>query len=260
MAEHLDAYEIIRFALDHDAFPTAQQREHLYRCAQCRQELEQLRAVVRCARAASTDDIVTAPPESVWRAIAAELDLASGSEPEAKRRLSREPEDKPETGGESVPRRNVLFHDRTWLSRPSLLVAILSLLMGAALGSVVTRWQFDGESPNADMSRTTRLSSLAVPDATGTVRLLQGPEASQKVMVAVEGLPKTDGYYEVWLMDRSHKKLIAMGALGRNGTAVLPIPEGIDLSGYPLLDVSAQADNGNPAHSGESVVRGSLPG
>ncbi len=76
--------------------------------------------------------------------------------------------------------------------------------------------------------------------------------------IKVEGLPKTSGYFEVWLMDRSHRKLISMGVLGADGHAVLPVPENVDLTEYSIVDVSVQEFNGSPEHSGNSVVRGAF--
>ncbi|WP_055717082.1 anti-sigma factor [Streptomyces torulosus] len=146
------------------------------------------------------------------------------------------------------------------MRRPALLIAAASLVVGALLGSAVTAWRLDDGTPTAEASPTNRLAPLAVPRAAGTVRLVRGPEAEREVTVTVTGLPRSDGYYEVWLMDRTHTRLVAMGVLGPDGTATLPLPARIDLGRYPLIDVSAQEDNGNPAHSGTSVVRGALPG
>ncbi|MFE1437498.1 hypothetical protein [Streptomyces sp. NPDC058739] len=73
MAEHLDAHLLNDLALRSDARPTKRQGDHLERCAQCRDELEHLRRVVRTARAVTTEDLPVAPPERVWHSIQAEL-------------------------------------------------------------------------------------------------------------------------------------------------------------------------------------------
>jgi hypothetical protein len=257
MAEHLDADELTDLALEADARPSAQ-RDHLDRCPRCRTELEQLRQVVRAARAVSTDDLLTAPPDRVWRSIAAELRPATSP---AARTASGATAPDPyghHSRGHAWLRRPA-GRERAWPRRTALLLAAASLTVGAVLGSAVTWWRLDDDTPNADVSRAGRLAPLALPQAAGTVRLVRDAEAERQVMVTVKGLPPTDGYYEVWLMDRSRTRLIAMGVLGPDGSATLPLPEGIDLSGYTLIDVSAQENNGNPAHSGESVVRGRLP-
>jgi hypothetical protein len=78
--------------------------------------------------------------------------------------------------------------------------------------------------------------------------------------VTVHGLPPTAGYYEVWLMDRTHKKLIPLGTLGSGGSTTLTLPKDVNTDIYALLDISDQPYDGTTAHSGDSVVRGPLPG
>jgi hypothetical protein len=36
------------------------------------------------------------------------------------------------------------------------------------------------------------------------------------------------------------------------------VPAGLDLSGYPIVDISDEPLDGNPAHSSVSIVRGTL--
>ncbi|MDT0567239.1 hypothetical protein RM704_07150 [Streptomyces sp. DSM 3412] len=74
MAQHLDPDELTDLALGPVARPTPGQHAHLARCPACRDELDQLRRVVRAARTVSTDDLLTAPPDEVWRSISAELE------------------------------------------------------------------------------------------------------------------------------------------------------------------------------------------
>ncbi|MGJ5831713.1 anti-sigma factor [Streptomyces ossamyceticus] len=306
MAQHLDPDELTDLALGADARRTPRRRDHLAECPRCRDELDRLRRVVRAARDVSTDDFLTAPPDTVWHSIAARLDADTAPQRPTGR------DDTPAVlggpgapdvsdlhdvpggrhgpdelgvfgelggpagtgsndapgGGDAPGSRDVpggngsggLGRGRAWLRRPALLIAAASLVVGALLGSAVTAWRLDDGTPTAEASPANRLAPLAVPRAAGTVRLVRGPEAEREVTVTVTGLPRTDGYYEVWLMDRTHTRLVAMGVLGPDGTATLPLPTRIDLGRYPLIDVSAQEDDGNPAHSGTSVVRGTLPG
>ncbi|GAB2907769.1 anti-sigma factor [Streptomyces heilongjiangensis] len=281
MAQHLDADELTDLALAADARPTPRQRDHLARCPRCSEELGRLRRVVRAARDVSTDDFLTAPPDTVWHAIAAELDTDTDTPPQRPVGNDDGPTGVGRVGAADVPAGPFVLHgsdgpggagnsggsggrrpgrSRAWLRRPALLAAAASLVVGALLGSAVTAWQLDKGPPEAEAGPPSRLAPLAVPRAAGTVRLVRGAEADREVTVTVTGLPRTDGYYEVWLMDRTHTRLVAMGVLGPDGTATLPLPTRIDLGRYPLIDVSAQEDNGNPAHSGRSVVRGALPG
>lgn len=40
--------------------------------------------------------------------------------------------------------------------------------------------------------------------------------------------------------------------------ATSTIPDGINIARYDLVDISAEPFDGNPAHSGDSIVRGQL--
>ena len=51
--------------------------------------------------------------------------------------------------------------------------------------------------------------------------------------------------------------MVAVGAL-HDGTTTLPLPAGLSLDTYPVVDVSVQQLDGNPAHSDHSVARGRL--
>ncbi|MFJ4809515.1 anti-sigma factor [Streptomyces longwoodensis] len=144
------------------------------------------------------------------------------------------------------------------LARFSVALAACAALFGAGAGSAVTWWvtHDDTSSTTADDGR--RLDSLQ-PRSAGYARLA-GSNARRTLDITVKGLPKTSGYFEVWLMDRSHTKLVSMGVLGPDGHAVLPVPDTIDLKEYSVVDVSVQPYNGKPDHSGDSVVRGPYAG
>jgi hypothetical protein len=52
---------------------------------------------------------------------------------------------------------------------------------------------------------------------------------------------------------------VSLGVVsGASGT--FAIPAGVDITQYVLVDISDQPYNGNPAHSGNSIVRGQLRG
>ncbi|MDQ0028612.1 hypothetical protein [Arthrobacter bambusae] len=46
-----------------------------------------------------------------------------------------------------------------------------------------------------------------------------------------------------------------MGVLA-NDSGSFAIPAGVDLAQYPIVDISDQPYNGDPAHSADSIVRG----
>ncbi|MGW6318904.1 anti-sigma factor [Streptomyces sp. NPDC055099] len=209
----------------------------------------------------------TPPPQRVWQAISAELtdDLGGGAS---------KPRPPHSAAAQDAVGREPTGHDTSrWHAgrRPVLLLAAACLLVGAALGSTATLWSVQTQTQTRtqaqvrqDSTGTARsgadatLAPLAVDRARGVAHLVVYGSEYKALRIKVKGLPSTDGYFEVWLMDSTHERLIAVGVLGPDGTATLPLPQGVDLSGYPVVDVSDQAYDGNPAHSGKSVVRGSL--
>ena len=67
----------------------------------------------------------------------------------------------------------------------------------------------------------------------------------------------TTRYYEVWLLEPDVSGLVPLGTT-QAGTTVFEIPAGLDLDQFPVVDVSVEPLDGDPAHSGDSVVRGVL--
>ena len=77
------------------------------------------------------------------------------------------------------------------------------------------------------------------------------------VLLDVDLPPLHDGaFYEVWLLDQDAETLVSLGALRSGGT--LALPPDADLRATPLLDVSVEEADGDPSHSGRSVLRGEL--
>ena len=275
---HLDHAELAEIALGEMDDGQSPLSRHLGECVTCRTELEELHRVVVAARSMSADDVLAPPPERVWEAISAELGLDSApgdlsdEEPDATASAvrtdpavdarARRPRlaEVPPAGLPGAEGSEPASSRPTRRRRFAILLAAACLVAGAALGSATTWWQLRGDDAAAAATgRGSSLKPLAAGDAQGVARLANSDGGSrQQLRIDVEGLPGTDGYFEVWLMDPTHKKLIAIGVLGPRGSATLPLPKGVNLADYPLVDVSDQEYNGDPAHSGNSVVRGLL--
>jgi hypothetical protein len=60
-----------------------------------------------------------------------------------------------------------------------------------------------------------------------------------------------------WLLDPVTLKMMPMGTLPPSGQASYGVSASL-MAGYSAVDISLQANNGNPAHSAVSVLRGSL--
>jgi hypothetical protein len=74
--------------------------------------------------------------------------------------------------------------------------------------------------------------------------------------VETTGLDPGDGFLEVWVIDAEVTKLVSLGPSRPDGT--YDLPPGLDPEDFPVVDVSVEPLDGDPAHSGDSVLRGEL--
>ena len=93
--------------------------------------------------------------------------------------------------------------------------------------------------------------------ATGTATIVD-TDGQDYAEVDTSGLPPADGYYEVWLIKGDLSGMISLGALSSGAQGRFTIPAGTDLTEFTIVDVSLEPLNGDPLHSKESVLRGSL--
>lgn len=207
---------------------------HLSACGVCSSELDQLSAVVRSARRVTLDDAPVAPPESVWAGIQAELaaDAAPAPVVQLSERRRRAP---------------------GWLALAA--AACLGLVVG---GGGVYAATTGGSAATPQVLAAAPLEPLEGQTAKGEVTVVSTANGPQ-VSVDVSGLAKSDGFYEVWLLDKDATKLIALGVLDGTDKGVFAMPPGVSMSDYPVVDVSLEPQDGNPEHSHNSLVRGILP-
>lgn len=254
---HLDDQQFALLALEGQHVLTPEAAAHLDECEQCRTEVSAYLAVGDALRERVT---LERPSEDVWARIAAELD----SEPVdlASRRSARptsattthapipDPEPSATAGGAGgmvteLPRSN------PWIRRIAF-AAAASFALGAAstvvLGQLINR-------PNAEVIQAIGLDPLPGWDAEGSATLQQ----SNGDTILVIDLPEAemDGFREVWLIDRNVERLVSLGTM-TGDRAEFTIPEGLDLDEYVIVDVSREHFDGDPTHSGDSIVRGQL--
>ena len=77
--------------------------------------------------------------------------------------------------------------------------------------------------------------------------------------VWVSGLaPSRPGaYYELWLLD-GPERLLSLGSfrVPASGAAEVTVPLPVDVTDFRFVDVSVESADGDPGHSGVSVLRG----
>ena len=161
-----------------------------------------------------------APPEQLWDRIAVAVEEPPAAvEPLARRR-------------------------RTWWTVGAAAAAIAVV----AVAALVLR------RDNADVIAEVELEQL---DDSGSGRAeLLDRNGSYQMRVETEGLDPADGYLELWLLDSSATRLVSLGPLRDDG--LYDVPTGVDPAEFPVVDVSVEPVDGDPTHSGQSVLRGQL--
>ena len=240
---HLDDDTLALLALGERADERA--AAHLAACDRCARELESLTATARVGREAMSADRLATPEPRVWAAVASELGI---------------PVDPPASPVEERPERRAPG-PRPARSRPSrfrrpLTVGIAALAAAAAIAVAVVVVL---PRPASRAVETATLRAFPDwPDARGTAVLEVSGSGARTLHVSLSSVRVRSGdAIELWLIDPDASRLVSLGDVGGSGGDVT-VPRGIDLSHYSTVDVSAEPPDGNPAHSGNSIVRGPL--
>jgi hypothetical protein len=210
----------------------ADDARHLASCAQCQAEVASLRRPVDVLAVPSLSGTApeVAPPPRVWEAIAAATGVSAAPPADAQVLELR-------------PRR----------SRGRWLTLAAAVLVGGVVGGAVVALSPDQQGA---VVAQTALDPLAADDASGRAEVRES-DGSRSLQVDLDAPDLDDGYYEVWVMQPDAVRMVPVGVVHR-GDTVLPLPDGIDLGAYPVVDVSVEPMDGDPTHSGLSVARGSL--
>jgi hypothetical protein len=238
---------------------------HLAGCDRCREEVTSLGGLVAAVRVPLTDGAPVTPPARVWSQIARATGVGvtprtvetSGSRPldgpAAPEPLGLRPRRPGRSGPPGRPGR--------WgrVSGSMVAVAASALVIGVVGGVVGSSLLGEGSAPpQPQMIAQVALAALpADPGAQGEASVVNTSQG-RRLRVDVSRLTGTTGFYEVWLIDRDVKKMIPLGILPGTG-GEFDIPDGVDLGQYPIVDVSNEPLDGNPAHSGTSLLRGTIP-
>jgi len=178
-----------------------------------------------------------APPPAVWDRIAAEIGIGA--------RLATSPIDDDQSPPPAVTASNA--RRRWW---PAMTAAAAAAVIVAVAAYVVT-----SRDDDADVVAATALERVG-PRGSGTAELVER-DGVLELRVETAGLDTVDGFFEVWLADANGERMISLGPTRPDG--VYAVPAGIDVAEFPVVDVSAEPFDGDPAHSGTSVLRGELP-
>jgi anti-sigma factor RsiW len=209
---------------------------HLAQCATCRAHVDELTRTVALAQDGAGG--VGEPPDRVWAAITGELgdELGPPLPPAAPTRRGR---------------KLVL----------ALVAAVVVVVAGIGIGLGVGA--LGGTAPPSS-TVVAQLRPIGPLDPAGSGTLTATEHAGVRTMaVRLTGVPDAAGadYLEVWLMNGAGTEIVALGALTRDDggyTGSFTVPSNLPMAQLDLVDVSAERYDGNPGHSGVSLLRGTL--
>lgn len=183
------------------------------------------------------------PPDRVWQAIENQTGIAQqGVEPV------------PEQHGDADATLRPARFDR----RTALLVAagVITGALGTAAGLSLLR----RDTPE-DVVQQAVLSPLEDSDKDlGRAWLVR---ESGQLWLRVETTPieRQPGHYiEVWLINRDLARMVTVGILSAGDRGMFPIDDAVIQEGYVIVDLSIEPFDDQPAHSGNTVMRGALRG
>lgn len=262
---HMDDDDLLDAALDvqRDADASSAAAEHLQACATCRAQLALTRRTVEALRTVGQVSLEP-PPNRVWAAIEAEIQspndgARTGATAEDATGSAGAPS-RPETAGTSKPSAGrgatvVPLHRRL---PGRLLLAAASLVIGAVGGSAVTRALSGNDARSQQVVQEAGLTTLDTNVRRGVADLVK-TDGGTDLRLSTEPLDPGSGYLEVWLINRDLQRMVSVGVLPPDTTAAsFPVPSRLLDEGYVIVDISREALDDKPEHSGVSLLRGEL--
>lgn len=223
--DHMDEETIALLALGESV--AGVDAAHLRSCALCQSKVDQLRAIVDTACTITDQDRPISPPDDLWQSITEEI----------------------ESDG-------VVFPTRASTSGARMGLFALAAAVGILVGSLGTMVALDQQDPAPTIAQA-ELQPLPGKDARGVAQVRETANGPV-LLVDVPDLPEPDGYYEVWMLSPEADSMVSVGVLGEGAVNEFPLPAGMDMQAFPVVDISVEQFDGDVTHSADSIVRGTL--
>jgi len=279
---HTNPEVLALVALGEQEAASSEDLDHIAHCPSCERELSELGHLSQVSRTISDHFTLETPSPAVWNRIRDQLgfgsEFSSDLVPpvvglEAGDRPAAAPQSSATAAAAESPATRPLVAvpspadepaetperlDRPTPSRRRVLSLALAagLALLAGIGGTLAWQQF---TSNDTVISSAPLEPLPAWSGAAGVATLEEDAAGNKILVITMETPRpVDGIQQVWLADSTATKMTPIGPLSQPGQRFV-LPEDLDVSRFPLIDISVQQPGGNPAHSGNSIVRGTLP-
>ena len=257
---HLDPERLALIAVGETV--TDAEHEHLSTCDACSIELAELEHTVAVGRSTVTLGELETPPERVWDRILDEVRSQPASAPAvsvvapAASDVSAAAPAASDVGPVAAAISPVPVVEGRPRRRRRRLLFALAASVAVAL-AIVGVWSFVRAPQTVEIASAILDAFPDHPGAAGTALVTELSDGERTLTVTLDDFDENDGFREVWLITADASDLVSLGELdGRKGTFV--VPADIDLRDYVLVDVSQEPLDGDPTHSGDSIVRGEL--
>lgn len=272
--EHLDAELLSLIALG-EPLAADSDADHLASCPTCSETLRGLQHAVHIATLDPAGIDLEEPGSQNWTAIHQALGLSpSLAADPLSRQAGRDPSpaigpatpDAPSKHGNGSEGAPVPLRSKDRRALPGLWIAVAAgIVLGTAAGWAAAGALRDTgipapvsteSAPATVILAQTTLSPLPAHTGSGDARVEQLPDGTRRLVVRLSN-DHIAGFRGVWVGSADLSKMVSLGVLA-NDSGSFAIPAGIDLAQYPIVDVSDQLYNGDPAHSADSIARGKL--
>lgn len=135
------------------------------------------------------------------------------------------------------------------------LAASVGVVIGGLATFVAMQSTTNSQTPNVIAQASLEPLRDVEQPAQAVVQQIDGRDV---LVVQASGLPATDGYYEVWLLAPDAQSMVSVGMLDSSEGGTFPLPAGLDLNQFPVVDVSLEHFDGDTSHSTDSILRGKL--
>jgi Anti-sigma-K factor rskA len=275
---HLDPEELSLLAL-YDDWDDGGSRDHLRACPECAADFAALRRAVEAVKTTPDAGSLERPGPHVWAGIHRELGLSESVQEDPLARagqataVPRAAAERQATAGRGAPAGSeeaaggqataepVSLQDRAgtrparrrttaWWQRPGTWMAAAAAAVLVTAGAVWSLNQAARPLAEAD------LAPLAQFSAAGSAKVVETADGSRALEIRLSK-DEAKGYQEVWLIAPDLSRLVSLGVMNSE-SGTFQLPAGLELSEYPIVDVSDEPVDGNPAHSSVSIARGTL--
>ena len=233
-------------------------RDHVDSCPMCSEELAELVQVHGLLReeVGMRGAHRVEPGPELWERIAAEArddGAAESVQPAEPVQPGREPaEPVPSLAARRAAKASRQSGRSWWLVAAAAACVLLGVLVGRAV------WAPGGTT--LPVVASVPLTTLdASKQQEGTAQLLGGQGGQgQELKVDTRPMSPGSGYVEVWLINQDGKRMVSLGILSGD-QATFPVPPDAISQGYTIVDLSNEQFDDRPQHSGDSIMRGTLP-